>query len=188
MTRTITSAPRQPVAQIMQLAHQYLFNRWQAADAIKSQKKIYDAPKADKSILLSYIKDKGEADETGSYTFKFPKPVTIGTEEITGLKYRRGETPSSIDTEAVHDYARENDLEYKLSTAYFGVDGCTSGQLDEISAFIKARTSNFSVRQEWDYERLYVLNQQGEIPDDVLSAFLVKHPEDAVWSLVVVRD
>ncbi len=188
MTRTISPTRRQPVSEIMQLAHQYLFNRWQAAAAKKEQEKIYTPSKADKSALLAYIKSNGEADEAGAFTFTFPKPVTIGTEEITGLKYRRGDTPSYIDTASVHEYARENDLEYKLSTAYFGVDGCSAEQLTEISEFIKARTDNFSVKQEWDYDRLYVLNQQGEIPDDVLASFLVAHPEEAVYSLVVVKD
>jgi hypothetical protein len=183
----------------MQLAHTYLFNRWQAASAAKEQKKVYDSTKADKSELLSYIKANGETDADGSVTFTFPEPLGIGTETITGLKYQRGQTPSSIDTDAVQKYARKHDLEYRLTKAVFTVDGFTSENLQKIDDFITNLQDEvmadategaveYQVKQEWDYDRLYVLNQQGLIPDKVLTKFLVEHPEDVRYALVVVKD
>jgi hypothetical protein len=203
MTRTITPRRSQPgVSKALQLAHQYLFNRWQAADAKKLQEKVYVSSKADKSELLDFIKAKGEVDEAGSYTWTFPDPLHIGTEEITGLKYRRGETPSSIDTDAVQAYAKENDLEYILSSARFEVEGLSSEALTAIAKFIDRQVKTArkipgagevmeptcQTSQVWDYEKLYVLNQQGLIPDDVLTKFLVEHPEDAPYSLVVEKN
>ena len=113
------------------------------------------AEKTAKDWLKPHIIENGETDENGHKFIDFDTPLEIGGEVYRGLTARKSDVPY-LDTDAIFAYAEEN------------------GLLDEI---------RFVVPEHYDYdwEAVYVLNQEGKIPDEVLDSFTRHRVSWSLW-------
>ena len=105
--------------------------------------------------LKPYVIEHGYEDERGHRHIDFEQPLTINGVTYRGLVARKSVSPF-LKTDEAQAWLEEN------------------GLLEEIMVEIPART-------EPDWELVYVLNQEGKIPDKVLDSL-----EDCAvtWSLL----
>lgn len=89
--------------------------------------------------LKTWLLSNGEPDENGNYRYYFDKPVILDDQEINGLMAQR----------RVSEMINE-DTAFEVAERY--------GVLDQVVTEI--------ITTELDMDMLYVLNQQGVIPDE----------------------
>jgi hypothetical protein len=145
---------RGSVSQILRTAHQYLFYRDQEAQAKKLKAAAYDPRK--QTALRDYVAANGEPN--GDHRdWLFPEPFTIGTQTYLGL--RNQASPSTfMDEEKAQELV--------------------------VAKGLRARVVKEVTTEVWDYDELYVLNQQGVITDDEIDSLMVT---DISHSLVVIK-
>lgn len=107
-----------------------------------------------KKDLGAVVDDNGDADDKGSLFLELDTPIVVGNKTYTHLKRERRSSPQFLEEKA------EEWLH-------------TNGLWDEATETITVI----------DQDKLYVLNQQERIPDDVLDSFF----EDKItWAFVPV--
>lgn len=115
--------------------------------------------KPDSKGLREYIAENGELTPEGHIDFVFPEPVVIGEATYKGLRNQKTPGKNYIDEEKAQALAAKVKATNRLRTVV------------EVEV--------------WDYDELYVLNQEGLVTDDQLDA--VMETGDDSWSLVVIR-
>lgn len=95
--------------------------------------------------LKEWIIDNCEPDESGNYTYYFPRPIMLGGKEITGLQAQR----------RVSEFVNE-DRAFNIAEEY--------GVLDKVTYTVTT--------EELDLDQMYVLNQMGEIPDEAIDSII----------------
>ena len=109
--------------------------------------------------LKDFIAEEGEETADGHLEVLFPEPLTIGGVTYLGLRNQRTNPQPLLDTE------RAEALLEKL--------GLTDKVAEEVTVV------------QWNWDELYVLNQQGLISDADLDS-LFDEPEPR-WSLTVIK-
>lgn len=95
--------------------------------------------------LKEWLIENCEPDENGNYTYYFSKPVVIDDKEITGLQAQR----------RVSEFVNE-DRAFNVAEQY--------GVLDKVTYTVTT--------EELDLDQMYILNQQGEIPDEAIDSII----------------
>lgn len=95
--------------------------------------------------LKQWIIDNCEPDENGNYIYYFPKPVYLESSEVRGLMAQR----------RTSEFVNE-DRAFNVAEKY--------GVLDKVTYEITT--------EELDLDAMYVLNQQGVIPDDAIDSII----------------
>jgi hypothetical protein len=111
------------------------------------------------ATLKSYIFEEGEETPEGHLEVLFPEPLNIGGVRYLGLRNQRTNPAPLLD----EDRAQE--------------------LLDQLG--LRDRVAEEVTVTQWNWDELYVLNQQGLITDEQLDS-LFDEPEPK-WSLVVIR-
>lgn len=146
------------VPQIMRAAHQYLLYRDQEAAAKKLKDKATKAPGGG-NLIKDYIAENGEENSDGHVDFLFEEPLAIGSATYRGLRNQ------------------------KTQPAPLLVEDRAEVLLKELG--LLARVAKEVTVTVWDWDELYVLNQQGKITDDQLDALF--DTPDPTYSLVVIK-
>lgn len=107
-----------------------------------------------KEWLKPYILENGEPDESGHLHISFDEPLAIEGKVYSGIVARRNDVP----------YLKTDEVE-----AWLGEHGL----LEEIRIDVPATFY-------YDYEMVYILNQEGKIPDEVIDSF---EDHRVSWSL-----
>lgn len=105
--------------------------------------------------LKPYVIENGYEDDRGHRHIDFEEPLTINGVTYTGLVARK----------AVSPFLRTDDAQEWLAE---------HGLLEEVMVEIPAR-------REPDWEMVYILNQEGKIPDEVLDSL---EDRTVTWSLL----
>jgi len=95
--------------------------------------------------LKEWIIDNCEPDENGNYIYYFPQPIVLENSEVRGLMAQR-RTSEFINEDRAFDVAEE----YKV--------------LDKVTYTVTT--------EELDLDAMYVLNQQGIIPDEAIDSII----------------
>ena len=95
--------------------------------------------------LKEWIIDNCEPDENGNYIYYFPQPIVLENSEVRGLMAQR-RTSEFINEDRAFDVAEE----YKV--------------LDKVTYTVTT--------EELDLDAMYVLNQQGVIPDEAIDSII----------------
>lgn len=111
--------------------------------------------KTAKDWLRDYILAEGEEDYAGNKVLLFDEPILIGDTVYTGIMARRNDAPY-LDTEAAEAWLAEH------------------GLLDELRVEVPA-----TFYYDWEY--LYVLNQEGKVPDEVMDTFEEHRITWSIW-------
>lgn len=153
MTRTVH---REVPGQVIQAAHLYLASRHDEAVA-KTRKG--DKLKGPYSVLASWCRTHGTQDDNGSYTWKFPQPITIGDETYTGIT-----------------------LQARQPSPYFDEDKAEA-LIDSLGPeAVAAATQTVVV---YDYDWLFLALQQEKIASKDLDQVLITPPKE--YSLTVLK-
>lgn len=108
-----------------------------------------------KDTLKPLVLDQGTEDDSGHKHLLFDEPLHVGGKTYTGLTARKTVTPH-LKVDEVWLWLEDNKL------------------LDEIMVEIPAR-------REPDWELVYVLNQEGKIPDEVVDSWQEDKVTWALW-------
>lgn len=142
------------LSEIARRAQEFLYYRDDESTAKKQKEQARDAIKA-------YFESttKAREDENGHKYFDFEEPIQINGVTYKGLQNQRKVT-SSIDVGLVEAWLADQPSDFR------------------------ERVFREVTVTEFDQDELYVLNQEGILPDDVLDSFTVQNP---TWSLNVVK-
>ena len=95
--------------------------------------------------LKDWILENCEPDENGNYSYYFPRPIFLGNKEITGLQAQR----------RTSEFVNE-DKAFNVAEQY--------GVLDKVTYTVTT--------EELDLDKMYTLNQLGEIPDEAIDSII----------------
>lgn len=149
---------RGSVSRVMQTAHQYLYYRYEEAAAKRRKDATVKAPGGG-NLLKEYVAEHGEETPEGHLEWRFSDPLNIGGEVYLGLRNQRSQGDPLLDEDRAEVLLKE------------------LGLRDEV-----VRTEQVEV---WDWDKLYVLNQQGKISDEQLDSLFDE--AEPSWSLVVIK-
>lgn len=113
------------------------------------------AEKTAKDWLKPFIIENGQTDENGHRFIDFDEPLTIEGATYTGLTARRADSPY-LDTDAILEYAHAHGLEEELRIVV-------------------------PEHYDYDWEAVYVLNQEGKIPDEAIDSFTRHRVSWSLW-------
>lgn len=108
-----------------------------------------------KDWLKPHVLEQGTEDSSGHKHLEFDEPLHVGGKTYTGLTARKTATPH-LKVDEAWAWLEEHQL------------------LDEIMVDIPAR-------REPDWELVYVLNQEGKIPDEVVDSWQEDKVTWALW-------
>jgi hypothetical protein len=142
----------------MRAAHQYLMYRDQEAAAKKLKDRANKAPGGG-NLLKDYVAEHGEENSDGHLDFLFDEPLNIGGVRYRGLRNQKSQGAPLLDEDRAEVLLKNLNLRDRVAK--------------EVTVVV------------WDWDELYVLNQQGLITDEQLDS-LFDDP-DPTWSLVVIK-
>lgn len=145
------------VPAIVRAAHSYLFYRSQEAEA-KRQKELATSVAGDKkrNLLREYISENGTPNGK-DLDWVFDEPLTIEGSTYDGLRLQAKER-QLLDEDTARDLLASRGLTHRVRREV--------------------------VTEEWDWDELYTLNQEGKISDDELDS--LTHT-DTQFALVVIK-
>lgn len=149
------------VADITRRAHEFLFFRDDESEAKKKKETARNA-------IKEYFEkaSKAREDENGHKYLDFDEPIQINGVRYKGLQNQR-KVSSGIDVDLVE--------------AWFDNPANDPGYYRQS---LKERVFKPVTTIEFDQDELYVLNQEGILPDDVLDSFMA---QNVTWSLTAVK-
>lgn len=174
-----------PVTQLQQLVHQYLYYRAEEKKARSQKEKAYTKAQADKgrSAIVNYILEHGEEDpETRSLRWYFKKPLFIDGVTYAGLEWRRSPIPY-VKEERAQELAEKYGAAQDMMTWHYTLPGLSPKQVLELNEYFGKEGIVPESSITWDYDHLYVLNQQGKLTDDELDSVLGEDESFSLWPI-----
>jgi hypothetical protein len=150
---------RGSVSKVMQTAHQYLLYRSQENEAKRLKEKVIAGAGGKGNTIKDYVAEHGEETAEGHIEWRFPEPLTIGGQTYAGFRNQRSQGEPLLDED------RTEKLLVEL------------GLRDQIVREVTVEV--------WDWDMLYVLNQQGKITDEQLDSLFDE--AEPSWSLTVIK-
>jgi hypothetical protein len=173
------AAPKVDMEQFMET-----FRTWALHKGAEEYEKL-KKERLKKDALFPVLEAVGEKDDKGSFIITFPESMTISTRNVddvkkstvyTGLKKQRNATQVFLQDKAQAWLEKNNLLGYCVVTTT--VSTWTYDFATDKRVLEKEESTHL------DQDAVYVLNQQGKIPDRTLNSFF---GENVVWSIVPVK-
>lgn len=136
-------------------------------------------------VLFPLLETHGEVDDKGSFILTFPEAVTVQTLDSKGVK--KATTYTGIKRERRSNFVLEEDK----AEAWLEKNGL----LEQVQITVETKSWSWDFNQDkmvlektsdvrLNQDALYLLNQEGKIPDKTLDSFF---EEKITWALVPIK-